>query len=468
MGLVVPSILIQYFGSDANGLVGSVRQFVAYLSLAEMGMGVASMAALYRPLRLGDGAALNAVLAATRLWYLRSGWVFGVLLVILCMVYPLVVASDVPEALARYMMLILGGGALWEYLILNKYRTLLHADQRVYVLSTIQAVFSAFSMLAVVMLAREGCGLIVVQLGSTGLLLLRAPVVAGYVRRRYPAVSFKAVEAPFRIPQQGSAFVQQLAAMAVFNSPIVILTVLVPLDEISVYLVHSMIFVALSGVLSIVSTATLGGFGQLVGGGELAHHSAVFRRFETMVYCAAFWMYSCAAVLTGPFLFVYTARFTDAEYIRPEVVALFVAVGLANSLRVPHNVLVTAAGMFAETRSRAIAESVINVVCSVGFAIALGMPGVLIGALCSYAFRSVDFVLFSSSRILGRSPLVSFRLMLGIGLGAVVCVAVGWPTRFATPASYVEWLGLAIPVAAGFGAVFALGFLLFSREARVS
>ena len=38
-GFVIPKIIIDYFGSDVNGLVSSITQFLAYITLLESGFG---------------------------------------------------------------------------------------------------------------------------------------------------------------------------------------------------------------------------------------------------------------------------------------------------------------------------------------------------------------------------------------------------------------------------------------------
>ena len=63
-GFVVPKIILRKFGSDVNGLVSSVNQFLGYISLLEGGVGGVMRAALYKPLRENDTKKMNAVINA--------------------------------------------------------------------------------------------------------------------------------------------------------------------------------------------------------------------------------------------------------------------------------------------------------------------------------------------------------------------------------------------------------------------
>ena len=49
-GLIVPRLILSTFGSEANGLVSSLTQFLNYISLVEGGIGSVVLTALYRPL----------------------------------------------------------------------------------------------------------------------------------------------------------------------------------------------------------------------------------------------------------------------------------------------------------------------------------------------------------------------------------------------------------------------------------
>ena len=50
-GLIVPRLILESFGSELNGIVLSINQFLSYISLAEGGVTGVVSASLYRALR---------------------------------------------------------------------------------------------------------------------------------------------------------------------------------------------------------------------------------------------------------------------------------------------------------------------------------------------------------------------------------------------------------------------------------
>ena len=51
MGLILPQMIVEQYGSGVNGLLSSVSQIFVYLALFEAGVGTATMQALYKLLQ---------------------------------------------------------------------------------------------------------------------------------------------------------------------------------------------------------------------------------------------------------------------------------------------------------------------------------------------------------------------------------------------------------------------------------
>ena len=49
-GFIIPILIIKKYGSGVNGLVSSITQFIAYISLLEAGIGPVIKNALFKPI----------------------------------------------------------------------------------------------------------------------------------------------------------------------------------------------------------------------------------------------------------------------------------------------------------------------------------------------------------------------------------------------------------------------------------
>ena len=59
---IIPKIILTYFGSDVNGLVSSITQFLSYITLIEGGVTGVVMASLYKPLVNNDNKKISAII----------------------------------------------------------------------------------------------------------------------------------------------------------------------------------------------------------------------------------------------------------------------------------------------------------------------------------------------------------------------------------------------------------------------
>ena len=141
MGFITPRLMILYYGSEVNGLIVSVTEFLTYFKMVEAGLAAASIFALYEPLSKRDDAAISGIVSAARGFYNTAGWLFCGITLAFAAAYPFIVpVSDVNglrmnELSVMVLILSMGISGALEFFTLSRYRVLLTADQRTYVVS---------------------------------------------------------------------------------------------------------------------------------------------------------------------------------------------------------------------------------------------------------------------------------------------------------------------------------------------
>jgi O-antigen/teichoic acid export membrane protein len=445
-GFILPALFILHYGSEINGMIGSIKQFMAYLSLVEAGVGTASIAALYAPLVNRNNIGVSGILSATQIFYKKSGYLFVILVVMIAVIFSLLVRNQVEIITSFMMVIIIGCGSLAEYFLIGKYRVLLTADQKNYVISNMQAVATVLNTMVSVILIFQGINVLVVQAAATFIYISRVFVIQYYISKHYPQISFKA-EPDFKaLDKRWAAFIHQIAGIVVFNSPVVLITIFCGLKDASIYVVYSMIFGAVGLIVSVFSNGMLAGFGEIIAIKEQETLQRIYDNYQYIFYAVLAWAYTCTALLIMTFINIYAKYFTDANYIRPDIALLFIIIGVANNIRVPPNTIVNAAGHFQETQSRAILEASINLTVSLILVQFIGIVGVLIGSACSYAYRTIDFILYAGKYILKQSPSNSIkRIIINTVLAIISALPfVLWINIKAT--NYQEWFACAIGI----------------------
>ena len=69
VGILIPWIMIENFGSEAYGATVSIAGFLTYISLFEGGIGRVARGALYKPLALGDEEQISCIYLAIKRFF---------------------------------------------------------------------------------------------------------------------------------------------------------------------------------------------------------------------------------------------------------------------------------------------------------------------------------------------------------------------------------------------------------------
>ncbi len=468
-GLLVPRFFIAVFGSAVNGLVASVSQFISYMSLVEAGVGAAGTVALYKPLAQRDTDKINGVLSATKNFYLRSGLIFAGLVALLVIFYPALVDNEIKDiSFIRVMILVLSINGLVDYFFLGKYRVLLMADQRGYILYAIQILGTVVMTVVCILQIQLGASALVVK-GTTALIyVLRSLAAIWYCRRKYPQYHFKAKPANDAFSQRQAALVHQIVGAVANNAAVVLLTLLVKKDalaEVSVYSVYNLVAYSLTSLLTSLTNGLAPSFGQVIAQGEEDTLKTSYSSYEMIMFLIIFVCYICVAVLLHPFVHLYSAGFTDGVvYVRPELVLLFTLSGILMAVRTPALTVICAAGHYKETQWRAVIELVISLVFSLALTPFFGIVGVMTAMCMSYLYRSADVLYYTAKHFVPKTlKKTLFRLLRNTVVAAVV-VPLGLWLIPQTTDSWMTWLVGACGVGVASVTLLCLVNVVFERD----
>ena len=73
VGLILPRFILSAYGSEINGIVQSINQFLGYTVMLECGLGGMIAASFYKPLAYGDNNAISDIFINTKNLSLLKG-----------------------------------------------------------------------------------------------------------------------------------------------------------------------------------------------------------------------------------------------------------------------------------------------------------------------------------------------------------------------------------------------------------
>ena len=462
-GLIMPRLILSYFGSTSNGLISSITQFLGFSTILRAGLGGAIRAALYRPIAENDQDEISAIMAATEQHMKKVAGIIAVAILGFACIYPFFVIEEYKWLYAFTMVLIIGSGTLVENLFGIKCQILLQADQKYYIATLVAIVGHVLVTLTSAIIIVCGGNMHMVRIGAVLAAFIKPLLLNVYVKKHYN-INWKAKPDEKAIGQRWNAFFQQVAAVMNETVSLVILTLLQPLASISVYTVHSMVVFNIRSIVNSFCAGSNSTFGSILASGDEYELRKTFFFIEWLIFAVGCLLFSITAVMLTPFVMLYTASITDVDYYQPLFGILMVLSAFVFSVKHPYQYLVEGAGKFKETRNGAILEVGINVAASVLFVLKFGFVGVLMGILCSSIIRTVEYALFAFKHLLhvSRWHLVKHFLLLGITFAS--CFVVGKLVCFIPYTSYFEWALNAVFVAIASAVIVLVVSLLFYRK----
>lgn len=411
-GLIVPRLLLGTFGSEANGLVSSLTQFLNYISLVEGGLGAVVLAALYSPLAKKDDAKLSSVLKAANKFFRQVAYIFVAYVVVLCFVYPILVSSSFSHIYVASLTVILAVGLFIQYFFSVTYKLLLQADQRMYIVQLLQIATSLINLILVVVLLRVFPSLHIVKLGSALVFAIQPIFYSTYVKHRYHLDKTIGPDTD-ALAQRWDCFGQNLAFFIHNNTDTVVLSIFTDLKIVSVYSVHLLVVRHLKSFFQAFSHAFAPVIGKALAQNDLEKANSTLELYEYLVSNIATVIFGCCTYLLPSFVLLYTHGITDVNYYQPVFSTIIILAEFVYCIRTPYSDVIYSTGKFRETAMSGYIEAALNIILSVVFVIKYGLVGIAVGTMVGMSYRMLYYVWYISRNILKR-PIGKFLKRLGI------------------------------------------------------
>lgn len=434
--LVTP-IIINNFGSSVNGLIQTVRSLVNYVSFVGAGIAESSVVSLYKPLSEKKYDKISSIINACGYVFFKAGNIYSILSLAIACILPYILESNFSylETVSLILILFLFGAS--EFYIVGKYRALLIADQRLYVVNIVQSIGLLLSLIISYVMIYFNANIIVLQLALSLAYISRIILLVIYITKRYKYLN-SSVERDFKaLNHRKSVSIHQLSGIIIFGSQVVIVNVFLGAKEASVYAVYSLIFTGIGTLLGVFSSSLLAYFGNLIVVSSKAVVVENYKYYESLFYTIVFSVYTVAIVMTMPFLNIYI-QVSDANYYRIELVILFSLMGVLNSIRTPGATIINAKGHYKETQYKALIEMLICLIGQLILVNFIGIQGILIATIIAYLYRTVD-VIFYSNRILENSVINTVKLVVINSVMLITSVAIIYKYIDVTAGNYFIW-----------------------------
>ena len=387
-GFITPRLILSAFGSDINGLVSSITNFLGIISLIELGVGTVVNSSLFEPLARHDVAWISKIYVSADRFFKRIALILLLYTLFLLFTYPYIIDVKYDFWFTASLIITICIDFFSRYYFGITNSILLSSDQKAYINNIIIIVTLIINTFSVALLIYMGMSIQVVKMATSVIFLARPVFLSWYVARHYE-INRKIDFAEEPIKQKWNGIAQHFAAFSLNTMPMVFLTCFSTLSNVSVYATYNLVT---TGIINFFSSATSGifsYFGDMWAREEKETLREDFYFFEWLIHNAAVLIFGCTGMLIVSFVQVYTRGITDANYIQPVFSALLVSAFAVRILRLPYNYLILATGHYKQTQHNYIIATGLIIAVSLFAVPEFGLKGVAAGMLAAMIYQTV-------------------------------------------------------------------------------
>lgn len=443
-GFILPRLILSHFGTEVNGLVNSITQFLGIIAFLELGVGAVVQSSLYKPLADNDNIAVSKVITSADKFFRKLGYILAIYIVVMLFYYPYLVKQSFSFTFTATLIVAISIRSFAQYFFGIVNRLLLLADQKAYIQYVALTLAVITNTVACYVLIALDCSVQIVY-GMTSVIFFLQPLAIHIYIKRHYTLDRKIYYDVEPIKQKWNGIAQHIAAVILSGSDSIVLTTFSTLVNVSIYAVY---YLPMSGARLMIMSM-ISGINALIGNlwakQDLAELHKVFAWTEWSIHTGTTLIFTLTAILIVPFVQVYTHGVNDANYMQPLFGVLLVAANSGHCLRLPYNIMILAAGHYKQTQHNYIIAAVMNIAISIVCVKQFGLIGVALGTLAAMAYQTVWMAWYNSKNFI-QWPMKNFFKQMAVNAVSAVLIFIVTGYFTMTGVSYLEWVILAIKV----------------------
>lgn len=410
-GFILPRFFLESYGSEVNGMVSSISQFLSFISFMQLGVGAVVQSSWYGPLAKNDIVMISKIYKSAEKFFKKIAIIFVFYTIFLCGILPNILDENFSYIYISSTVFAIAVSLFIQYYFGLTNQLLLNADQRAYVSVVMQIILVVANTICCIFMMKSGATVQSVKLVSSVIYAINPLFLTIYVKKHYEIQKDVIVQED-PIKQKWNGFAQHLASVVMDNTDVMILTIFSTLSNVSIYYVYHLV---VNGIKQLITSLTVGVqsfLGNLVVFDNKEKLNKEFDRIQFFFHFIITFLYSCVAILICSFVKVYTLGINDANYNVPYFAYLISLAFAIYCFRIPYYSLIKAFGHYKQTQTSAFIEMILNLTLSILLVRKIGITGVAIGTIVASLYRTIYFVWYTNYNFLNGTIAKFSKLMI--------------------------------------------------------
>lgn len=405
---ILTRLIISNFGSELNGLVSLILQYLSLITLLDLGMGTVVQANLYKALTNKDEKMLSTIFYKSQSFFNNIGKALIVYIIGLAIFLSTTLKVGITQWEIVLLIISISISQFMRFFFGLTSGLIVIADQKGYIRDLLNIIPTILNLLLTYLIIKMNGSIVSVKFFSS-LVFLAPPIILFiYVKKTYK-ISKDGVYKDYSFPQKWYGVSQHIAYTIQESTDSVLVSIFSTLENVSIYAVYNIVF---SGIKGIIGSATSGirpFLGNILYKESKEGLRIKFHRIEAILHLLIVLSFSAGLNLVSKLVILLTKDVADANYYQPIFAYIMGLATMFFCLNILYKSMIIASGKFKETQYGAIFEAILNFTVSIFLVGKFGIVGVAIGTLLSLMFSFTFYSYSAYKLILEESYLNLFR-----------------------------------------------------------
>ena len=382
---ITRTVIINVLGSEYLGLNSLFTSILQILNLTELGISSAIVYAMYKPIAENDENKICALLNLYKKLYRVIGIVILIMGLALMPFLDKLITGNIPDDINIYILyLIYLINVFISYVLFAYKSSILVAFQRNDIVSNINSILfviqSAIQLFLIFILKNYYAYVIIMPIFT----IINNIVVAILVKNKYPQYIEKGIvdkETKKDIKKKISGlFIYRICSSTRNSLDSIVISAFLGLNMVAIYNNYFLILNSLSTLLCVITNSMISGIGNSIVLDSVDKNYKDMNKFNFVYMCIAGWWSCCLLCLYQPTMELWMGKENMLPF---SCVILFSIYFYSLQIGNIRAVYSDAAGLWWESRYRAIGETVANIVLNIVLGKLFGIFGIILATIIS-------------------------------------------------------------------------------------
>ena len=379
LGFIRVRFFLNALGEEVSSLNQLFNNLLAYLALAEGGVGLFVVQKYYKCFVDNDKKKINEIFKASTVYFHRIALIIVLSGIVLSFFLNILTNNNLSLGYMQIAFIIF----LFRYAIEYWFyapRFVIQADQKLYKINYFLNLIRILEILAEIILLKYVPNYFIILIPGLVIRLIGYPLINKVVYKLYPYLREKANYKKDTLKGFHNIISQKVSGLVFENTDVIIVSSFLTPFSVIVYTSYNYISKYLNDFTYLISSSAMSSVGNSLYKETKEANYIMFKKFNVLFIFIASIFVCCFIILINPFVGIWVGN----KYIVSNItVYLFALVLFINIIKKPISVVKDDLGLFKETKWIILLEAILNVVISLLLVKKYMINGILLGTIIS-------------------------------------------------------------------------------------